>query len=255
MNGEIFIEERGSGPSVVLLHGVPTSPEDFGPLVHALARDHRVLVPHLPGYGRTPIDPTPYSLAGVVARLEERLGRAGASGGAFVAVSGGAYKALAVALGGRLEVTRLVLISPAVGFDPPVAKAYREMVSAVRSGAFDPRATWLERMASPGLERRDPQGAARVLSWLDAAPMSLVCDELAALADAADLRPRVAELQSPLLVCTGTADHAVPPSWSKALAESSPRGLFVPVEGAGHALFVEAPERAVRVIADFLGDR
>jgi pimeloyl-ACP methyl ester carboxylesterase len=255
MGGDLFIDERGSGEAVVLLHGVPTSPDDFAPLADALADGHRVFVPHLPGYGRSPLDPQPYSLAATVACLERGLGRLGISGAAVVAISGGAYKAVAMALGRHLNVSRLVLLSPAIGFDPPVATAHRDMVSAVRSGALDPRTMWLERMASPGYAERDPSGAARVLAWLDAAPLSLVCDELLALADAVDLRPRVPELACPLLVCAGTADSAVPASSSKAVAASAQRSVFVPFDGAGHALLVEASVAAVRVIVDFLGER
>ena len=52
----LHVALRGSGSAVVLLHGTPSSPEDFEPLVAALAESHRVLVPHFPGYGQTPPD-------------------------------------------------------------------------------------------------------------------------------------------------------------------------------------------------------
>jgi pimeloyl-ACP methyl ester carboxylesterase len=253
--GELWVDDSGTGPAVVLLHGTPSAPEDFAPLVDILARDRRVLVPHAPGYGRTPRDLAPDSLADVVARLEETLLRVGVSETDFVAFSGGAYKAVAVALRGRvgLKLGRLALLSPVLGLDPPVAQAYRDLAAAARAGSFDPRPTWLDRMTAPGFATRDPAGAARVLAWLDAVPLSVLCDELVAMADAPDLRPRVAELACPLLVCAGTADHAVPPAWSRAVAASSPRGRFVSIEGAGHALLVEAPTPTLRVLGDFLG--
>lgn len=249
---ELFIDDNGSGRAVVLLHGTPSSPEDFRPLVDTLARNHRVLVPHLPGYGRTPPHPGSYSLPAVIARLEDAITRSGVSEAAFVGFSGGAYKAVAMALGGRLTVTGLLLMSPVLGLDAPVAQAYREMANAARARAFDPRPTWLDRMASPGLATRNGAVADRILSWLDAAPLSVLCDELVALANAPDLRPRVRELACPLLVCSGADDTAVPPSWSRAVAESLTRGRFHSVEGAGHALFVEAPRETLRVIAEFL---
>jgi 3-oxoadipate enol-lactonase len=252
---ELFMDDYGSGRSVVvLLHGMPSIPGDFQPLVDALARHHRVLVPHLPGYGKTPADAAPCSLERLIARLEERVARSSVSDASVVAFSGGAYKAVAMALRDRVKVRRLALLAPIVGFDPPVAQAYRDMVAAVRAGAFDPRPTWLDRMASPGFAERDPRGAARVLSWLDAVALSVICDELAAQADAPDLRPAVAELGCPLFVAAGTADSAVPPSWSKALAASYSRSVFVPIEGAGHALLIEAPDRVIRVIAEFLDE-
>jgi pimeloyl-ACP methyl ester carboxylesterase len=252
--GELFIEDCGFGPAVVLLHGTPSLPGDFQPLVDALAPRHRVLVPHLPGYGKTPPDSNanPRSLYGVIARLEDQLTRSGLSEMAVVGFSGGAYKAVAMALRARVAVHRLALIAPVIGLDPPAARFYREMATAVQAGAFDPKPTWLDRMASPGIAERDPAAASRILAWLDAVSLSVVCDELVAVASAPDLRCRVAELACPLLVIAGMADQAVPPDSSEAVAASCSRGAFLPIEAAGHALLVEAPERMIRVLVEFL---
>lgn len=253
MVGALHIDDTGGArPAVALLHGVPSAPEDFAPLVEALAARRRVLVPHFPGYGRTPPDPAPQSLAGVVLRLERELLSRGVSRCAFVAFSGGAYKAVAIAAGGGIEVTRLALISPAIGFDPEAAKGLRELAAAARAGAFDPRPSWLDRMASPGLAERNPAAAARVLAWLDAVDLEVLCDELVACADAPDLRPRFAELTCPVLICSGTADGAVNASGSEALAASCPNATYVPIDGAGHASLLEAPEIVIRVLCEFL---
>lgn len=252
---ELFMEDSGAGPAVVLLHGTPSRPDDFEPLVKVLARHHRVLVPHLPGYGKTPPDAVRCSLDRTVVRLEDRLTRAGISDASVVGFSGGAYKAVALALRGRVRVRRLALLAPLLGLDRSMAQAYREMVEAVRTGAFNPRPTWLDRMASPGLAERDPAGAERILSWLDAVSLAVLCDELLAVVEAADLRARVAELACPLLVVAGTADRAVPPDESESVAASYSRSVFVPIEGAGHAVLVEAPELLVGVLADFLDER
>jgi 3-oxoadipate enol-lactonase len=228
---DLFIGDSGRGLAVVLLHGTPSDPNDFKALADALAPRHRVLVPHLPGYGKTLPDAAPRSLDRMTARLEEGIARLGVSEAAVVAFSGGAYKAVAMALGGRVKVERLALLAPVLGLDPPVAQAYRDMIAAVRAGAFDPRPTWLDRMASPGFAERDPAGAARILAWLDAVPLSVLCDELVAVADAPDLRPRVSDLECPLLVAAGTVDHAVPFDASKAVAALSSRSVFMPIGG------------------------
>jgi pimeloyl-ACP methyl ester carboxylesterase len=69
----LHVTQRGSGSAVVLLHGTPSSPDDFDPLMADLAESHRVLVPHFPGYGRTPPDAEPASIAELVTRLEGEL--------------------------------------------------------------------------------------------------------------------------------------------------------------------------------------
>jgi hypothetical protein len=92
---ELFMDDVGSGPAVVLLHGTPS--------LHAAMARRRVLVPHLPGYGKTPPDAAPCSLDRMIARLEDKIGRVSVSDAAIVGFSGGAYKAVAMAFGGRGE--------------------------------------------------------------------------------------------------------------------------------------------------------
>ena len=237
---------------MVLLHGTPSAPDDFEPLAAALAANHRVLVPHFPGYGRTPPDVEPSSLSALVARLEGELLEMNVAQADVVAFSGGAYKAGALALRGRVAVSRLVLFAPSVGLDPETAQGYRSLAAAARVGAFDPRPSWLERMASPEFVARDPRGAARVLAWLNAVPLSVLCDELEAIADAPDLRPRLAEISCPVLLCTGTADRAVPTASVEALARALPHGKLERFEGAGHALLLESPREVVELVRDFL---
>lgn len=248
----LHLDERGTGSAVVLLHGMPSAPEDFEPLVAALAPRHRVLVPHLPGYGRTPAASEPRSMDETVAQLEARLLEADVGRVAIGAFSAGAYQAVSMALRRRLEVSRLLLFAPSVGLDATDAQVYREIAAATRAGQFDPRPSWLARMASSDFVARDPAGAARVLSWLDAAPLSIICDGLEAAAAAPDLRPRLPELTCQTLVVTGTADRAVPTASVEMIARAFPHATLERLEGVGHAMLLEAPAEVVALARDFL---
>jgi pimeloyl-ACP methyl ester carboxylesterase len=194
----------------------------------------------------------PGSLEGLAIRIERQLLDAGIAQADFVAFSGGAYAAVSIALRARVVVPRLVLLAPLVGLDRAAAQGIRELAAAARSGAFDPRPSWLERMTAPGFAARDVAGAARVLAWVDAAPLSVLCDELEATAAAADLRPRLAELACPALVCAGTLDNAVPFASAEEIARKFQKGVLERLDGVGHALFMEEPARVFGVVADFL---
>ena len=248
----MHVDDHGLGPTVLLLHGMPSSPSDFASLVEALSPHRRVLVPHLPGYGRTPPDVPPVALEATILRLEQRLVELGGRELDCVAFSSGAYKAAALALGGRVAVNRMVLLAPVVGLDPDAAQGYRDVAAAALSGTFDPRPSWLDRMASPGFADRDPAGARRILAWLDVVPLSALCAELIATADAPDLRPLLGKLRQPTLVCSGTEDAAVPPGSAEDVARRLPHGILRHVNGAGHALLVEAPSQMIALITDFL---
>ena len=51
--GRIFVREGGAGPAVLLLHGFPETGLMWRDIAPLLARDFRVVVADLPGYGRS----------------------------------------------------------------------------------------------------------------------------------------------------------------------------------------------------------
>ena len=68
---------EGQGPPLLLLHGWPTSSSLYRAITPVLAKDHRVVVPDLPGFGASskPVD-RQYSFAlfaGVLDALVDRL--------------------------------------------------------------------------------------------------------------------------------------------------------------------------------------
>ncbi len=79
---EIFYREAGDAdaPTIVLLHGFPTSSHMFRDLIPLLADKYRVIAPDYPGYGMSSapsVEAWEYtfdSVAGVVGELLERLG-------------------------------------------------------------------------------------------------------------------------------------------------------------------------------------
>lgn len=53
----ITYDRRGSGPTVVLVHGLGSRWQCFEPVLDLLAQDHDVLALDLPGFGDSPADP------------------------------------------------------------------------------------------------------------------------------------------------------------------------------------------------------
>jgi len=79
---DIFYREAGSrrNPTVLLLHGVPTSSQMFRNLMPRLAGDFHLVAPDYPGYGQSsapPVDKFDYTfenIAGVVDKFTQALG-------------------------------------------------------------------------------------------------------------------------------------------------------------------------------------
>ncbi len=218
------------------------------PLAEALAPLHRVLVPHLPGYGKSPPLECPYSIARVGSLLEEALASRGVSECSIVGFSGGAYRALALALGATaLRVTSLVTLAGLAGYDEDVRAAFRMTARMLRNGA-DLRPMWLSRMTAPGFARKFPHHVAEVMAWLDAASHEVLAAEMDAFADAEDLRPKLASLQIPITARVGALDAATPPSFSAAIVQSVRNGHLQVVPGCGHALLYEDLPATVQAV-------
>ena len=73
----LHFTERGSGPPLLLVHGLMVTGEMFDPVIEHFATRHRVIVPDLRGHGRSRGLPPPYTaaqLASDLARLLDHLG-------------------------------------------------------------------------------------------------------------------------------------------------------------------------------------
>ena len=112
----IFISEAGAGPAVVMLHGGgpgASGVSNFSRNIDALATHFRVIVPDMPGYGRSvkgvePSDPFGY-LADMIRGLMDALAIDSAH---LIGNSYGGAAALRLALDTPHRVGKLVLMGP-----------------------------------------------------------------------------------------------------------------------------------------------
>ncbi len=242
------VHVRGRAPSgpvtdvpVVLLHGLFDSARGWRDLPERLARaGHPVLVPDLPGHGRSA--PGDGTLDGAEAALaatlppEGRVGLVGHSLGAVLAAR------LARRLGPRLD--RLVLIAPA-GLGPRIDRDFLDMMSEARTAAALGRA--LTRLG-PGAGPYSDDALAAELEQLD-----LRRDAMTALAGSlarngiqqADIAPLLDGLPAPLTAVFGLADPIV--DWHDC-ANLPPRAAIHLVPGAGHLPHALRPDLVAELI-------
>ncbi len=230
----MYVRERGAGDPVLFVHGIGVSGRYFEPLARRLSRTHRVVVPDLPGWGRSERPLPALTLdeaADVIAALVEAEGGARA----IVANSLGCQIALRVVQRHPALVGRLVMIGPTV--DPRyrgwVVHAVRLLLDATRE--------------PPGLWR------VAFVDYLRMGPRHLLATARAALED----RPeqRLPALEAPLLVVRGERDAIVTSAWARRCADLAPHGSFVEVRGAAHAAHASHPGEVARFVESFLAER
>ncbi|SDN66855.1 2-hydroxy-6-oxonona-2,4-dienedioate hydrolase [Streptomyces sp. cf386] len=269
---EIFVAETGDGPPVLLLHGGgpgASGVSNYARNIGELAKEYRVIVPDLPGYGRSTkgvdgTDPFGYladGIRGLMDRLD--LDKAHLVGNSY----GGAC-ALRLALDTPDRADRMVLMGPGgigttralptpgltsllnyYGGDGPsrlklekfirnhlvfnAAEVPDSVIDARYEASIDP-----EVVAAPPLRRPSGPNALRTL-W----KMDFTRDK------------RLSRLPVPTLVLWGAADRVNRPSGGRMLAERMPNCDLYEVANTGHWVQWERAELFNSLCADFLAGR
>lgn len=199
----------GGGPhGALVLHGFTGNPVSVRPLADALAQaGFAVEMPRLPGHGTHVEDMIPTTLADWRAEAERALGmlrnRLSSDGKVVVAgLSMGGV--LTVSLGiAHDDLAGLVCINTPIELPPEMAPGIDAMIEA-----------GMETMDSIGGDIADP--SADEASY-DATPLRALRSLLSA---ETEIRPRLPEIRTPMLIVTSRQDHVVPPSNSDILAEA-----------------------------------
>lgn len=242
--GAVSYREAGSGPALVLLHGISSGSASWGKQLHELSAEYRVIAWDAPGYGAsTPLSaPTPQAsdYAAVLAQFVDALEL-----GTFTLVghSLGALMAAAYAHTNPQCVARLVLMSPAHGY----AKADAQE----REQRYSKRMAMLERLGPEGLARERASAlvsanasdeAVACIAWnmrrLDPAGYRQAARMLAY----DDMGRYATGYADPVAVISGEADGITPTTRCRAVADQFAASTYVALPGLGHALYLEGPE-------------
>ena len=252
-----------SGPPVVLIHGggVDAAHLSWDPTIEALADDHRVFAPDLPGYGASDAPNADYSMAYFVDFLDAFLDRLDLDDPTLVGLSMGGGVALGFALREPERVDRLVLVdSYGLGSDPPRGTA--SMASP---------------MAWPAL--RHNRAMVRWSLGTIVADRSAITDGMVAAAHrllgqpragrafrrfyrsevgpdgvASDFSDRLGDLAVPTLLVHGADDDLIPLALARRARDRIPDAQLAVFEDCGHWPPREKPRQFVRVVSEFLAE-
>ncbi|NMO93046.1 alpha/beta fold hydrolase [Actinomycetospora sp. TBRC 11914] len=239
-------DDRGTGRPVMVLHGGGGPASVLG-LSAALAADHRVLTPTIPGFEGTPRPDDCRTVADVARRYLDLLVERDLHDVVVVGSSVGGWIAAEMALqsGADGPVGGIVLVN-AVGIEVP-----DHPVTDISGLPLDRIADFS--YADPDRFRIDP-------TTLPAARQEAMAANAAVFADYAGdpymldptLLGRLPAVTVPAAVVWGEADGIVDVAYGRAYAEAL-GAPFTLVEGAGHLPHVEQPERTVAAVEVFLG--
>ena len=142
---KIHYLEAGSGPAVILLHGLGGDTSNWAATIAPLSARFRVIVPDQIGFGRSDKPLLNYRVATLVDFLDGFMKQVGVERASLVGNSLGGFTAAAYALAHPEKVERLVLVDAAgfsmpKDFDPRIASALnpstREQAKTILSLIF-----------------------------------------------------------------------------------------------------------------------
>jgi MGT family glycosyltransferase len=247
---EVVVRE-GSGPTIVLLHGLGMAADIWVKQFAGLHADHRLVAWDQRGYGGSKmgdggvgIDRFVEDLVSVLEALDVRhCLLVGHSLGGMIALEAAITER--ERLGGR--VSGLVLASttggtvPAIGSGKAKSAAFGAVFAVVRRFDFShlPGLVPLGVRLSFGAER--PRDEDRQLVRRLMLATSSETPELMELLATYDTSGRLEAVELPVVVTAGTRDNFMPIAHVKRLAAKLPSAEFVPFERAGHLLMLERP--------------
>lgn len=247
----VDVLQTGAGQDLVLLHSLLADRSAFDRVVPALAKNHRLTLVNLPGYGASSAQGASVEdYADHVAALLRQLNLSRQSDvlgnglGGFIAI------ALACRHG---ESFRRVFIADSLATFPPAGKEPLRLM-AERVGQDGMRAVLdaaINRMFPPAFAAANPElVAARkaALAQADSACFSRACLALAEV----DLTPLLPGIRNEVFIMAGALDGATPAPLARELAKGIPGARFMEIPDCGHCPQLEKPGVFVEAVENFL---
>jgi 3-oxoadipate enol-lactonase len=249
---DLHYVERGSGPALLLVPGIPAIASDWAPLAERLSGSRRVIAYDNRGSGASSVTPAPYTCAQLAADAVALLDELGIERADVFGMSLGGMIAQEMALESPDRVNRLVLGCTHCGLE----HAARPDRGAGRAFALEID-DWAERMrALAPFAFADGIDGSLLSRFIEKKSRDVQDPEgyrgQIAAALTHDAFDRLPEIDCPTLIVTGDDDRVIPAASSDVLHERIPRSRLEVVPGAGHLFFLEQPEASVRLLEDFL---
>ncbi len=257
----------GSGPAILLLHGIGMDHRSWLPVIERLALDYTVLAPDLLGHGRSDKPRADYSIAGYANAMRDLLTVLGIGSVTVVGHSLGGGIAMQFAYQFPQMTQRLVLVA-AGGLGRSVNPIIRFFTLPGSGLAL--RVLGTDPLRRPLVELINSLGASGLPMTHDLHALAEVYDDLSdplaqwsflhVLRAAVDWRGQVitsldraylAE-HMPSMVVWGERDLVLPVKHARAAHEVLPGSRLEIFPDSGHVPHEDEPDRFAEVLADFI---
>jgi aminoacrylate hydrolase len=253
-DADIFYEEQGQGPALMLVPGLGGQGAFWAPQVRDLSRDFRVIVHDHRGAGRSTHSRIRYSVDQMAADTIALMDRLGIERAHYVGHSTGGAMGQTIAQDHPDRLLSLVLSATWPGQDAYFRRCFETRKELLLHRGFESylRAS-VVMLRPPRWISENDAALAEEMQRLTAAPPP--AEVLASRIDAIvafDRRARLGEIRCPTLVVVAADDALTPPFYSEELAARIPDAKLVVLPTGGHFVPNLLPVEYNRAVGDFL---
>jgi pimeloyl-ACP methyl ester carboxylesterase len=257
----LAVEVGGSGPGLLLVHGLGGAKEDFSDHVPALARDHTVVIFDHRGHGASdkPTDRGAYSIDRLATDILEVADACGLDRFRLLGHSMGGMVARQIPLRDAERVEALVMMDtsagPIPGFDPALMDAAAEVAFTRGKSELKELLDLAQVLETPAYRRaladRPGYREFEERKWADLSEIMWGAMTVALAYQPDDLAALAAAVRFPVLALVGSQDAPFVAA-SREMAAAIESAQLVIIPDAGHSPQFENPAAWIEALSRFL---
>lgn len=241
-----YYEEYGSGPPVILAHGVGGNHASWFNQIPTLEKTYRTITVDQRAFGNSE-DVEGIGASGYVEDMKALFDHLEIDRAVVVGQSMGGGTLAGFTCRYPEHVRAFVMCDSSAGLAPP-----EDMADAI---ARVHEATWglsqAERVLGPNVRNNDPE---RTLLYLQIASFNSVTVRTLKGKLPKWTPAELSKSNVPILFIVGEDDVLVPPAIVRQIHERVPGSRFVQIDGSGHSAYFEDPETFNPILLDFLAE-
>jgi pimeloyl-ACP methyl ester carboxylesterase len=245
-----YLIDGESKKNLILIHGLGASAERWEHVIPNFAKDYRVIVPDLIGFGQSDKPLVDYTTAYLGKFIKKFLAHIGIMKVSIIGSSLGGQIAIDFTSDNPTKVDKLVLVSPSgiMKHSTPALDAY--IMAAMYPNNDSAEYAFQIMSGQKNVDENTVKGFVERMK-LPNAKMAFM-STLLGLKDAEIISQKLSTINSPTLIVWGENDPVIPIKYASSFISGINDCRFVKMLGCGHTPYVEKPDKFYQSVSEFL---
>ena len=245
-----YVEDGNSEKNLLLIHGLGASAERWEFVIPQFAKNFRVIVPDLIGFGLSDKPMVDYTTDYLSNFIRDFLNELKIDNVSIIGSSLGGQIGAEFTYQNPTIVDKLILVSPSgiMKHSTPALDAY--VMAALYPTDFSASNAFQIMSGTRDIDQKTIKGFVERMK-LPNAKMAFM-STLLGLKDADVISEKLTSIKSPTLIIWGENDPVIPIKYAQSFISEIDDCRFVKMADCGHTPYVESPDKFFKIVSDFL---